>query len=55
MLKTETPSVRHAQLDQYADADLAGAFVDDQLQAVHAVRHATPQIAAAIAAAAAET
>lgn len=51
MLKTETPSVRHAQLDQYADADLVGAFVDDQLQAVQAVRQAAPQIAAAIAAA----
>jgi N-acetylmuramic acid 6-phosphate etherase len=51
MLKTETPSVRHAQLDQYADADLVGAFVDDQLQAVHAVRRAAPQIAATIAAA----
>lgn len=51
MLKTETPSVRHAQLDQYADADLVGAFIDDQLQAVQAVRHAAPHITAAIAAA----
>ncbi len=51
MLKTETPSVRHAQLDLYADADLVGAFVDDQLQAVQAVRQAAPQLAAAVAAA----
>lgn len=51
MLKTETPSALHAQLDQYADAELVTAFVDDQLDAVEAVRRAAPQIAAAIAAA----
>lgn len=51
MLKTETPSVRHAQLDQYADADLVDALVDDQLQAVQAVIRAAPQITAALAAA----
>lgn len=51
MLKTETPSTHHTQLDQYADAELVGAFVDDQLLAVQAVRRAAPHIAAAIAAA----
>lgn len=51
MLKTETPSQQHAQLDQYADDELVGAFLDDQLQAVEAVRRAAPQIAAAVAAA----
>ncbi|WP_093561585.1 N-acetylmuramic acid 6-phosphate etherase [Pseudoduganella namucuonensis] len=51
MLKTETPSQRHALLDQYADDELVGAFLDDQLEAVEAVRRAAPQIAAAVAAA----
>ncbi|NVD96607.1 N-acetylmuramic acid 6-phosphate etherase [Massilia sp. BJB1822] len=49
MLKTETPSPRHTELDQYSVLDLVSAFVDDQFQAVQAVRDAAPRIAAAIA------
>ncbi|MES2258677.1 MAG: N-acetylmuramic acid 6-phosphate etherase [Pseudomonadota bacterium] len=51
MLKTETPSQQHRQLDQYQDSELVAAFVDDQFEAVRAVRAAAPQIAAAVAAA----
>ena len=51
MLKTETPSPQHVQLDLYPDGQLAAAFIDDQFQAVRAVRDATPQLAAAITAA----
>lgn len=51
MLNTETPSQAHAALDQYPTADLVGVFVDDQLNAVNAVRAAAPRIAAAVDAA----
>lgn len=51
MLNTETPSQDHAALDQYPTADLVGVFVDDQLNAVNAVRAAAPRIAAAVDAA----
>jgi N-acetylmuramic acid 6-phosphate etherase len=51
MLKTETPSSEHAQLDQYAVPELVAAFVDDQFNAVQAVRAAAQPIAAAIEAA----
>jgi N-acetylmuramic acid 6-phosphate etherase len=51
MLKTETPSQQHAQLDQYLDIDLVSAFVEDQFNAVRAVQAAAPRIAAAVAAA----
>ncbi|QBE63903.1 N-acetylmuramic acid 6-phosphate etherase [Pseudoduganella lutea] len=51
MLKTETPSSEHAQLDQYPVPDLVAAFVDDQFNAVQAVRAAAPRIAEAIEAA----
>ena len=51
MLNTETPNVLHTELDTYATADLAAALIDDQLNAVQAVRAAAPQIAAAIDAA----
>ena len=51
MLKTETPAQDHAQLDQYPTAELVNALVDDQLNAVNAVRAAGPRIAAAVAAA----
>jgi N-acetylmuramic acid 6-phosphate etherase len=51
MLKTETPAQDHALLDQYPTADLVKVLVDDQLNAVHAVRAAAPRIAAAVAAA----
>jgi len=51
MLKTETPSTEHAELDQYATPELVGALVDDQLVAVNAVRAAAPSIAKAVDAA----
>ena len=51
MLKTETPSTQHPDLDLYPSADLLAAFVDDQLQAVEAVRAALPQLQAALDAA----
>ena len=48
MLKTETPSTRHPDLDLYPLNELVSAFVDDQLDAVNAVRAASPQLAQAI-------
>ncbi|MEW6372377.1 MAG: N-acetylmuramic acid 6-phosphate etherase [Pseudomonadota bacterium] len=51
MLKTETPAQDHAQLDQYPTAELVNALVDDQLNAVNAVRAAAPRLAAAVTAA----
>ncbi len=51
MLKTETPSTQHANLDQYSARDLVNAFADDQINAVNAVRAASPQLAAAVDAA----
>ena len=51
MLKTETPSPEHTQLDQYAVDELVSAFVEDQHHAVNAVRAAGAQIAAAVTAA----
>ena len=51
MLKTETPSQEHAQLDQYPTVELINALVDDQQNAVRAVRAASPRIAAAVTAA----
>jgi N-acetylmuramic acid 6-phosphate etherase len=51
MLKTETPSSEHVQLDQYPVTELVAAFVDDQFNAVQAVRAAVPRIAAAVDAA----
>lgn len=51
MLKTETPSQRHADLDTYPVAQLVAVLVDDQLNAVEAVRLAQAQITSAVAAA----
>jgi N-acetylmuramic acid 6-phosphate etherase len=51
MLKTETPSQDHSQLDQYPTEDLVNVLVDDQFNAVNAVRAAAPRLAAAVAAA----
>ena len=51
MLKTETPSTQHANLDQYSATDLVNAFVDDQINAVNAVRAASAPLAAAVDAA----
>jgi N-acetylmuramic acid 6-phosphate etherase len=51
MLKTETPAQDHAQLDQYPTTELVNVLVDDQINAVNAVRAAAPRIAAAVTAA----
>jgi N-acetylmuramic acid 6-phosphate etherase len=51
MLKTETPSPQHPLLDQYPVPELVAAFVDDQFNAVQAVRNAVPRIARAVEAA----
>lgn len=51
MLKTETPSSHHRELDQYPTEQLVAAFADDQLNAVQAVRAAVPAIARAVEAA----
>ncbi|HEX2012543.1 MAG TPA: N-acetylmuramic acid 6-phosphate etherase [Roseateles sp.] len=51
MLKTETPSTQHADLDLYELPQLVSAFVEDQVEAVNAVRAAGPQLVAAVAAA----
>ena len=51
MLKTETPSTRHPDLDTYATPALLDAFIDDQNAAVAAVKAALPQLAAAVDAA----
>ena len=51
MLKTETPAQDHASLDQYPTVELVNVLVDDQLNAINAVRAAAPRIAAAVTAA----
>jgi N-acetylmuramic acid 6-phosphate etherase len=51
MLSTETPDQQHATLDQYPTRELVGAFLDDQIVAVNAVRAAAPKLAQAVDAA----
>ncbi|TFW21922.1 N-acetylmuramic acid 6-phosphate etherase [Duganella callida] len=48
MLKTETPSTQHAQLDLYPVEALVDALVEDQAQAVAAVKAASASICAAV-------
>jgi N-acetylmuramic acid 6-phosphate etherase len=48
MLKTETPSTQHTQLDLYSAEELVGALVDDQALAVQAVKAASASISAAV-------
>lgn len=48
MLKTETPSTQHPQLDLYPVEDLVAALVDDQAQALQAVKAASASISAAV-------
>jgi N-acetylmuramic acid 6-phosphate etherase len=48
---TETPDAKHPRLDRYATPELVAAFVDDQVDAVAAVRAAVPDIARAVDAA----
>jgi len=49
MLKTETPSTAHPDLDLYPLPELISAFIEDQVEAVNAVRAAGPQLVAAVA------
>lgn len=49
MLKTETPSGAHPDLDLYPLPELVSTFIEDQLEAVNAVRAAGPQLVAAVA------
>lgn len=51
MLNTETPSASHTELDTYATPDLVSALVEDQINAVDAVRAAGTAIAQAVDAA----
>ena len=51
MVTTETPDAKHPRLDRYTTPDLVAAFVDDQFDAVHAVRAAVSDIARAVDAA----
>ncbi len=51
MLKTETPDSRHADLDLYPTDELVAVLVDDQINAVNAVRAASAAIARAVTAA----
>ena len=51
LIKTETPSTAHPDLDLYPLPQLISAFVEDQVEAVNAVRAAGPQLAAAVLAA----
>jgi len=51
MLKTETPSQHHKDLDLYTSEQVIDALVEDQLLAVQAVREAGLQIARAVDAA----
>lgn len=48
MLKTETPGTEHAELDLYPVEKLIEVLIDDQFDAVRAVRAAAPQISAAL-------
>ena len=49
MLKTETPSPKHPDLDLYPLPELVRAFIEDQTEAVNAVRAAAPRLADAVA------
>lgn len=48
MLTTETPSTRHTELDLYPTDQLVNALIEDQFDAVNAVRAAAPQITDAV-------
>lgn len=51
MLSTETPSTRHPDLDLYATPALLDALIDDQSQAVAAVKAVSAELARAVEAA----
>jgi len=48
MLKTETPSTQHTELDLYPVQDLVDALIDDQALAAQAVKTASASISAAV-------
>lgn len=48
MLKTETPSTLHTELDLYPVQDLVDALIDDQALAAQAVKAASASISAAV-------
>lgn len=48
MLTTETPSAQHTDLDLYPTGKLIEVLIEDQFDAVHAVRAAAPQISLAV-------
>ena len=50
MLKTETPSTQHPQLDLYPVEALVDVLLDDQALAAQAVKAASASISAAVAA-----
>jgi N-acetylmuramic acid 6-phosphate etherase len=50
MLKTESPSTQHSQLDLYSVEELVDALVDDQALAAQAVKAASSSISAAVTA-----
>jgi N-acetylmuramic acid 6-phosphate etherase len=50
MLKTETPSTQHSQLDLYSVEELVDALVDDQALAAQAVKAASSSISMAVTA-----
>ena len=52
MLKTEAPSDKHPELDRYPVDELVDAFIEDQSQALAAVRDASTELARAVDAAA---
>ncbi len=51
ILQTEQAHPQHSQLDSYTTEDLVGALIDDQREAVEAVRAASKEIARAVNAA----
>ena len=50
-LNTESPSLAHTNLDEYPATELCKILIDDQINAVNAVRAASTQLAAAVNAA----
>ena len=48
MLTTETPSSRHTELDLYPTEQLVSTLIEDQFDAINAVRAAAPQIGDAV-------
>ena len=51
VLNTESPSLAHTNLDEYSATELCKVLIDDQINAVNAVRAASTQLATAVDAA----